>query len=128
MLFRSELTTGNTIIMGRRTYEEIGFPLPNRETIVISQTVHYESEHCTTVDSLHKALQIATTKDIFIAGGARLYEESLPLAECLYITEIADSFEGDVYFPIFDENNFIKTIEHEIQGDVCYRYVTYQRK
>ena len=73
-----ELTTGNVVIMGRRSYEEIGKPLPNRTTIVISNTIKFECENCFTSRTLEEAIELAGDKDIYIAGGVRLYEEVLP--------------------------------------------------
>ncbi|MDE7063843.1 MAG: dihydrofolate reductase, partial [Lachnospiraceae bacterium] len=73
-LFR-ELTTGNVVVMGRRSYEEIGRPLPNRYTIVVSNTQRYEADNCTTAGSLREAIEIAGDRDVYISGGAGLYRE-----------------------------------------------------
>lgn len=123
-----ELTTGNAVIMGRRTFEEIGRPLPNRTNIVVSTTKKFEAENCFTVSSLQEAIKIAGNKDIYISGGARLYEESLPVVEKMYITEIDNIVEGDTYFPQFNAEDFIKTIDKKIEGEIPYTYVTYMRK
>lgn len=121
-----ELTTGNTVIMGRKTYEEIGKPLPNRKTIVISKTEVFEGENCRTVKSLDEAFEIAKG-DIFISGGAVLYKEALPLCDKLYITEIDASFEGDAFFPCFDKNNYKKEIIKRVDGKIPYTYLTYTK-
>lgn len=123
-----ELTTGNVVIMGRRSYEEIGRPLPNRTTIVISTSKNFDAENCMTAKSLDEALIMAEGKDIYISGGARLYEEALPLADKMYITEIDLEVEGDTYFPEFDEELFEKEINQYFAGDIPYTYVTYTRK
>ncbi|MGN0464777.1 MAG: dihydrofolate reductase [Lachnospiraceae bacterium] len=127
-----ELTTGNIIIMGRHTYEEIGFPLPNRETIVVSKTRNFDQEHCITVKSLEEALETAKlkwkNKDIFISGGEKLYKEALPLVEKMYITEIEKVIEGDAYFPIFDETMFEKEKIEYVDGEIPYTYYTYFKK
>lgn len=127
-----ELTTGNIIVMGRRTYEEIGFPLPNRETIVVSRTKNFDQEHCITVKSLKEALEVAkknwTEKDVFISGGEKLYEEAVSFVERMYITEIEKEIEGDTYFPVFDENEFKKEIVKRVDGGIPYTYYTYSRK
>ena len=68
-----ELTTGNVVIMGRRSYEEIGRPLPDRMTIVISNTIKIEGENCITAKSLAEAIELAGDKDIYISGGSKLY-------------------------------------------------------
>ena len=123
-----ELTTGNVVIMGRRSYEEIGRPLPNRTTIVVSNTKKYEAENCMTAGSLAEAIEMAGGRDVFISGGARLYEEALPLVEKMYITEIDAIIEGDTYFPEFDQKQYVKEIEEEHDGEIPYTYVTYTRK
>lgn len=127
-----ELTTGNIVIMGRHTYEEIGFPLPNRETIVVSRTKNFDQEHCITVKSLEEALQVAKKnwdkKDVFVSGGEKLYEEALSFVHRMYITEIEKVIEGDKYFPIFNEDAFEKEIIKYVDGEFPYTYYTYFRK
>lgn len=123
-----ELTTGNVVIMGRRSYEEIGKPLPNRTTIVISSTQNYDGENCMTAKSVAEAIEMAGERDIYISGGARVYEEALPLVERMYITEVDLEVEGDTYFPPFDKEQFIKEIDERFEGEIPYTYVTYTRK
>lgn len=123
-----ELTTGNVVIMGRRSYEEIGRPLPNRTTIVVSNTKNYNGENCFTVKSLDEAIKMAGDRDIYISGGARLYEEALPIVEKMYITEIDCDIEGDTYFPAFDKEQFVKEIDEVVDGEIPYTYVTYTKK
>lgn len=123
-----ELTTGNVVIMGRRSYEEIGRPLPNRTTIVISGTKNFDAENCFTAKSLKEALEMAGERDAYISGGARLYEEALPIVEKMYITEIDCDIEGDTCFPAFDNELFDKEINERFEGEIPYTYVTYTRK
>ena len=123
-----ELTTGQIVIFGRISYDEIGRPLPNRKTIVISKTKKYEAENCTTVESLEEALLLAQGQDVYISGGARLYEEALPLVDVMYITEIEAQIEGDRYFPEFNEEDFDKEIIRRVEGEIPYTYLTYKRK
>lgn len=123
-----ELTTGNVVIMGRRSYEEIGKPLPNRSTIVISSTKNYDGKNCMTARSVAEAIEMAGDKDIYISGGARVYEEALPLVEKMYITEVDLEVDGDTYFPPFDKEQFIKEIDERFEGEIPYTYVTYTRK
>lgn len=126
-----ELTTGNVIIMGRRSYDEIGRPLPNRETIVVSKTAKYEAENCTTVGSLQEALSLAKEKfpdkNVYLSGGAGIYKEGLPYAEKLFITEVDAVIEGDTFFPEFDENLYTKTIDERVEGEIPFTYVTYTK-
>ena len=83
-----ELTTGNVVIMGRRSYEEIGHPLPNRETIVVSRTKEYSGENLYTVKSVKEAIDMLGNKEGFVAGGYGLYSEAIPLVDVMYITEV----------------------------------------
>ena len=121
-----ELTMGNVVVMGRRTYEEIGRPLPGRVNVVVSSSGEYEG--CINVRSLDEALKKFSDRDIYIAGGARLYREALDVVNTMYITEVCATIEGDTYFPRFDESLFIKTEEEYINGEMPYRYITYKRK
>jgi len=123
-----ELTIGNVVVMGRRSYEEIGRPLPNRMTLVISNTKNYNDVNVMTVRTLEEAIEVAGGKDIYISGGARLYEEALPIIEKMYITEINLDIEGDTYFPPFDKSKFTKEINQMFDGDIPYVYVTYTKK
>lgn len=123
-----ELTTGKIVIMGRRTYEEIGHPLPNRETILISSTRKVEETNCTTVESLAEALELAGGRDVFIAGGEQLYREALPLADVLYLTTIEAEIDGDRYFPVFDESLYDVEQAGHVDGGIPFTYWTYRRK
>lgn len=123
-----ELTTGNVVVMGRRSYEEIGRPLPNRMTYVVSNTKNFDEEGVKTVKSLKEAIDLAADKDIYISGGAGLYKEAIDLVDVMYNTEIDAVIEGDTYFPLFDESEFVKTIDECVDAEIPYRYVTYTRK
>ena len=123
-----ELTTGNVVVMGRKSFEEIGRPLPDRTIYVISSTKKFEMDGVHTVTSLKEAMDKAGDRDIFISGGERLYKEAIDIVEKMYITEIDLDVEGDTRFPEFDERKFIKTTDKVIDGDIPYRYVTYTRK
>lgn len=127
-----ELTTGNVVIMGRKSYEEIGHPLPNRFTVVVSNTARFEEENCTTASSLQEAIALAEKlqpgKNIYISGGAGLYQEGIALAEKLYITEVEAEVEGDTFFPEFNPEDFVKTVDERVDGEIPFTYVTYTRK
>ena len=123
-----ELTTGNVVVMGRRSYEEIGKPLPNRITIVVSRTKEFRGENCCTAGSLQEAIALAGDRDVYISGGAGLYEEALPIVDKMYVTEIDAEIDGDTYFPRFDENDFRKEVNERFEGEIPYTYVTYTRR
>lgn len=123
-----ELTTGNVVVMGRRTYEEIGRPLPNRDTILVSSTLSVEQEHCTTVPTLAQALALAGGREVCIAGGEQLYREALPLADVLYLTTVEADIPGDRFFPEFDPDEYEITKEKRVDGEIPYTYWTYRRR
>ena len=98
-----ELTTGNVVIMGRKTYESLPEqfrPLPNRLNIVITRNPDFRSEGVLFFDDLQKAiLKTEKNKEIFIIGYGEIYKEGMKFADRLYITEVDGEFEGDTYFP-----------------------------
>lgn len=128
-----DLTIGHAVIMGRKTYQSIGRPLPERQIIVLSQTQEYTGEHLCTAHSLAEAVsyaeQAAASDEIFIAGGASVYKEALPLCSRMYITEIDTYAEGSVLFPAFDPSEFERISEQKITDDaIPYEYITFIRK
>jgi dihydrofolate reductase len=95
-------TMGKPILMGRKTYESIGRPLVGRHNIVLTRKGDYEAEGCTVVHSIEEARTAAGEEnELMVIGGAYLYAQMLPLADCLYLTFIEADIEGDTYFPEF---------------------------
>ncbi|MCR4649474.1 MAG: dihydrofolate reductase [Lachnospiraceae bacterium] len=124
-----DLTTGNVVVMGRKSYEEIGHPLPNRTTIVVSKTKKYEGENLFTAGSVKEAIEMAGNRDIYIAGGYGLYKEAIPLVEKMYFTEVHLNVEdGDVFFPEFDENDFEISKGETLGDEIKYTRMVYSRK
>ena len=123
-----KLTMGAAVVLGRRSFEEIGHALPGRRTIVLSSSGDYRPQGCLNARSLPEAIALAGELDVFVSGGAAVYAEALPLAERIYLTEIDADFQGDVFFPEFDRSQFIRSLDDRIDGPVPYSYVTYTRK
>ena len=97
------VTMGHPIVMGRRTYESIGRPLPGRQNIVVSRNPGFEAPGCTVVGSLDEAYAAAgDAQEISIIGGTSLFEAALPTADCIHLTEVDADVEGDTWFPQFD--------------------------
>ncbi len=98
------ITTSHTIVMGRKTFESIGRPLPNRENVVLTRQKDYQQEGATVSHSVEEleALDAEKKDELFVIGGATLYEQTLDVANRLYITHIEESFEGDTNFPAID--------------------------
>jgi dihydrofolate reductase len=100
-----EITTGNPILMGRKTYESIGRPLPNRTNIIMTRDGSYSAKGCFVVTSIEAALQLAAEEnksEIFVIGGAEIYKQLLPRIQRIYLTVIHDDIEGDTFFPALD--------------------------
>lgn len=109
------ITMGKPIIMGRRTHESIGRPLPGRHNIVVTRNEGYRSEGCTVVHSVREALESAAgSEEVVIIGGAELYAQFFPRASRLYLTLIDREFEGDTYFPEFDRNQWVEVLNEAV--------------
>ncbi len=122
-----ELTMGSTVIMGRRTYESIGRPLPGRQNIVVTST-QKAIEGCQIAGSLAEALALAENGKAFVIGGAMLYEDALPIADVLELTFVDAEPEGDTYFPEVDWTLFEEIKREAYSGEPDYMYATYRRK
>ncbi|PTR17157.1 dihydrofolate reductase [Nitrosospira sp. Nsp2] len=142
------LTMGHPIIMGRKTYESIGRPLPGRISIIITRQADYEVPGAIVVDSLAQALHAGGGKaqehanagsmaegEAFVIGGAEIFRQALPLCDRIYITEIQADFEGDVLFPEFNMEEWIETSRERCRwdgegdgGGLDYHFVVLDRK
>lgn len=110
LAYFKKVTTGHTVVMGRRTYESIGRPLPNRRNVVVtrkeSPNLPAEVEVLRDLNTVLQWEKENPQEEIFIAGGGQLYEQMIPHADRLYITKISSNFEGDTYFPEIDKENW----------------------
>ena len=127
------LTMGHHIVMGRKTFESIGKPLPGRTTVVVTRNRTLKIEGCAVVHSLEEAIAAcANDNEIFIVGGAELYAQALPLTDTLYVTEIQQDAEGDAHFPAFDQKLWREAARErhsqEIPQPLEYHFVEYRRK
>jgi dihydrofolate reductase len=126
------LTTGHAVIMGRRTWESLGRPLPDRQNIVVTRRADLAAPGAEAAPSLAAALaRVRLPAPAFCIGGGELYRAALPLAEVLYLTEIERAFPGDVAFPAFDREAWQETARerHAVAGPdgFAYAFVTYRR-
>jgi len=124
-----ELTYGKPVIMGRKTYESIGRPLPDRTNIIVTHDPDYRADGCIVVHSPADALQSAgSAPEIMVVGGEAIFREFLPLADRMYLTYIDASVGGDTYFPEFpkDEWREISREEHpaDKENEYAYTFVT----
>lgn len=130
------LTSKHAVIMGRKTYESIGKPLPNRTNIVISSNTSFKAEGIEIVNSLEKAIEKAQklhpNNEIFIIGGGSIYKQALSIANKVYYTEVKTNIEGDTFFPKLDSEIWqeISRTSHQAdeKNEFDYAFVIYQRK
>ena len=126
-----ETTTGHPVIMGRKTYDSLGRPLPNRTNVVISRTAEH-IEGCQIARSLEEAIALfPADEEIFIIGGAQIYALALEVADRIYLTRVEHDYEGDTSFPAWDESKW-KLISREAfeQGEKYpypFAFETYDR-
>lgn len=129
-----ELTTGHTIIMGRKTFESLGKVLPNRKHIVLTrdENYHVDNENVIIIHDIENLEQyIDKEAENFVIGGAIIYRQLMPKADKMYITKIHEKFEGDSYFPIINEKEWnitekIQGIQNE-QNPYDYEFLTFVR-
>lgn len=132
------VTMGHPIIMGRKTFDSIGRPLPGRHNIVVSRQRGWSRKGVDVVNSLDAAITCATraardsgSQEIMLIGGASLYEQALPLARRLYLTEVYADVEGDAFFPPVSPVEWLETHREEFSPDekntIACAFVTYER-
>lgn len=125
-----KVTLGKTIIMGRKTYDSIGRPLPGRQNVVVTRQDNLQISGCDVVNSLAAALAMAAA-EVVIIGGANLYAQALPLVDRMYVTFIEHDFSGDTFFPRWDHALWKEIEAEHHQADeknrYPYRFVTFEK-
>lgn len=118
LAFFKETTLHKTVVMGRKTFESIGRPLPKRRNIVLTRNSSFSHEGIEALSDMNEILALAAEdEEVVIMGGAELYEMFLPYAARMYLTRIDAEFEGDTFFPAFDEKEWAVTAEKTGQTD-----------
>jgi len=127
-----EICNGKKVIMGRKSFEEIGKALSYCTIVVISKTLKSVPEGCLLAPTFEKGLEVCNadnSDEILVAGGEKIYTQALPLCKTIYATEILKDFQGDTFFPEIPEDEkkaWTKTIQAQhIENDIQYRYVTF---
>ena len=128
-----KVTLGHHVIMGRKTFESLGKPLPNRTTIIISRNPDYHVEGCVVVNSLPKAIKAASIdENPYILGGAEIYRQAMEHADLLDLTLVHQVFEGDAFFPEIDLEIWTMTKRVDFKADELnqydYSFVQYKKK
>ena len=134
MKFFKRITTGHHILMGRKNYESINRPLPNRENLILSRDPHYRVDGAYTFTDVESAVKFANNNDqeeLMVIGGGNIYRQLLPETDKIYLTRIHTEIDGDTYFPILDDEEWEITHEkfHEADDkhEYSFTYLTYER-
>ena len=107
LAYFKRVTMGHPVVMGRRTYESIGKPLPGRQNIVVSRNREFEAPGCTVVASLEEAWKAAgDAQEVSVIGGTSIFAETLPIADRIHLTEVQAEVPGDTWFPEFDRSHW----------------------
>lgn len=129
------MTMGHHLIMGRKTYESVGKPLPGRTNVVITRQPGYSADGVQVVHTLEEAIRVAEAAgetEAFIAGGAEIYAQAMHRADCMYLTRVHADVEGDTVFPEFDDVSewHLTDSEHfdaDDRNDHPFSFLTYER-
>jgi dihydrofolate reductase len=130
LAFFKKMTSGHPIIMGRKTFDSIGRPLPNRRNIVVTRNPEWQHDGVETALSVPAALALADDAEVFIIGGAQIFAEALPHTQRLIITEIDKAFECDTFFPPIDKKEWkeVSREKHHSEANQCdFAFVIYER-
>ncbi|WP_347156452.1 dihydrofolate reductase [Pontibacter chitinilyticus] len=119
-----QITMGHPILMGRKTYESIGKPLPGRTSLIITTQMGYTAADCIVVHTLQEAFEKALELDeqVYLIGGAEIYKQALPQVDTIYLTRLHHQFEGDTYFPELHENEWQVVSEEKHAPDEKNKY------
>lgn len=122
------ITTGHAIIMGRKTFESIGRPLPNRRNIVLTHNTDWKPDGVEIVHSLPAALELVGEEEAYIIGGAAIFEQALPLCHQLFVTEIHATIHCDTFFPAIEGwKETERTNHHSEKNAFDYSFITYKK-
>ena len=124
--FFKALTTGHTVVMGRKTFDSIGRPLPNRENIVVSRHARPETTGVKFAESIDQALKGAKKGKIFIIGGASIYRETAQVIDGIYLTRIHEDYEGDTFYPGVS-SKFKEVSREKLQENPLIEVIFYER-
>ncbi len=118
MKFFKNLTINHTVVMGRKTYESMGKPLPGRKNIIITRNKDFKADGCIVLGSFPEVLEYCKTEsEIFVIGGAEIYHQLISKADKIYLTRIHSKFEGDAYFPDIQANEWEETLRSSFTAD-----------
>lgn len=117
-----KVTSGHDVIMGRKTFESLGRPLPKRTNIIITRNENFSAKGCLIAHSLEEALNLAKDPNPFILGGAQIYEQALKIADVLDLTLVDATLEADAFFPSYDLDNWTEVSRENFEADDQHKY------
>ncbi|MBN2092440.1 dihydrofolate reductase [candidate division KSB1 bacterium] len=128
-LFFRQLTLGKPVIMGRKTFESIGRPLPDRINIIVTRNPDFRQPDCIAMHSIDAAIELAEQygDTAFIIGGGEIFQQTILRADAIYLTIIHARIEGDVFFPELPDSLFVKTEQHFVKAEINYTRYFYKR-
>ena len=128
--FFKNTTWGMPVIMGRKTFEAVGKPLPGRTNIIVTTNKEWRAENTITTSSIEEAVNVAkatNANEIFITGGGEIYKQTLPTADKVYLTRVHTEIDGDAFFPVLDTNVWEVSFEKHVKADEKNKYdMTFQ--
>jgi dihydrofolate reductase len=131
LAYFKKTTMDHTILMGRKTFESIGKPLPGRTNVILTQNSEYKAEGCTVINSVEAALELAENQEVFVIGGAEVFELFMPSVQRLYITLIEHEFEADTFFPEFDIEDWVLVTSedgiNDLKNPYDYSFLVYDK-
>jgi dihydrofolate reductase len=123
------ITTGNTIVMGRKTYESIGKPLPNRTNVILTRNLNFNAPGCVVINQFAEVwdkidISSPQAQEIFIIGGAQIYKQLLPEIQRIYLTIVHQAFQGDAFFPEINKQQWqeLECVTHLADANNLYNY------
>jgi dihydrofolate reductase len=127
-----EITSGHTVIMGRKTFDSVGKPLPRRRNIIVTRQ-DIAIEGCEVVNSIESALELCKGEaEVFIVGGAEIYRQSMHLTDRIYLTIVHKEFEGDSFFPEIDKKEWKEVLREDFEPDeknlIPYSFITLEKR
>ena len=127
------ITKGHTVIMGRKTFESVGMPLPNRRNIIITRNTDLAIEGTEVVHTLEDALELCKQgEEVFVIGGAEIYKIAMPHTDKIYLTVVHENFEADAFFPEIDHNLWLETASEkhlpDDKNNLSFTFSTLERK
>lgn len=134
MKFFREKTKGKALIMGRKTFESVGHPLPKRLNVVVTRQKDYQPEGAVVVSSVDEAIKLCESKiseygdEIFIIGGGQIFRDTIDMVDIIYLTRIHKEFDGDIKYPNVNPLYFEQIERRDREEPVPFSFLTYKRK